>query len=333
MEGLRPLGAGEMRDAAFRIYRSRFKSLILAVIIPTFPLVVISTLVAWSTRPTTEVDPATGMVRTDVGDAFVSIAGGLVTVVVAILSTSIATAACYRAISGAYLGDDATWRESLRFAVNRLWPVIGLTILTGLATLLGLLALVIGILVPTTFFAVAMPVLLVEGHRPADAMRRSWDLVRGTAWRVLGLVLMALVLSTVFQSVVSAPAVALVFTDSSTVVTEIVTGLSQFLAVVLVTPFTAAFTMALYVDLRVRKEGFDLVLWAQRLGIEARDGFPTQPGAPSYPQFPGLGGLPPPPPPPPPPAPPHEPPPPPPPARPPGAGGGAGSVWAPGPDD
>ena len=311
-----------MLDAAFRIYRGRFKTLILAVIIPTFPLVVISTLVAWSTRPTTEVDPATGMVRTDVGDAFVSMAGGLVTVVVAILSTSIATAACFRAISGAYLGDDATWKESLRFAVDRLWPVFRLTLLTGAVTLLGLLACVVGILVPTTFFAVAMPVLLVEGHRPGDSMRRSWDLVKGTAWRVLGLVLLALVLSMVFQSVISAPAVALVFTDSSTVVTEIVTGLSQFLAVVLVTPFTAAFTMALYVDLRVRKEGFDLVLWAQRLGIEARDGFPTQPGAPSYPQFPGHGGPPPPPPPP-----SHRPPPPPPSAP------GQGSVWAPESDD
>lgn len=333
VEGLRPLGAGELLDAAFRIYRSRFKTLILAVIIPTLPLVVISTLVTWSTRPSSSVDPTTGMVVTDgdLGDMYLFLAGMLVTVLVAVVSTSIATAACYRAISGVYLGDDATWRESLRFAVDRLGGVLGLTIITFFGTVVGLLFCLVGVLVPTTFWAVAMPVLLVEGLGPINALERSWYLVRGTAWRVLGLVLLALVLSMVFQSVVSAPAIALVFTESSTVLSEVVTGISQFIASVLVTPFTAAFTMALYVDLRVRKEGFDLVLWARRLGVDARDGFPSQPGAPTYPQFPGVGSqghLPPPPPPPS--GSTHLPPPPPPPS---GPTGGSGSVWAPGPDD
>jgi hypothetical protein len=42
----------------------------------------------------------------------------------------------------------------------------------------------------------------------------------------------------------------------------------------LTTPAVAAFAIVLYIDLRVRKEGFDLYLLAQRLGVE-----PTEAGA------------------------------------------------------
>ncbi len=40
----------------------------------------------------------------------------------------------------------------------------------------------------------------------------------------------------------------------------------------LATPAAAAFITVLYIDLRVRKEGFDLLLLARRLGVERAPG-------------------------------------------------------------
>lgn len=279
MEGLRPLGVGELIDAAIRIYRSRAKTLLLAVAVPVVPVLVLTTLVSFSSQPDLTVDPATGQTNFDGGDLALFFAGAIVTLIATTIATSIATAACFRSISGAYVGDDPDWRQSLRFAMSRFGSVLGLTLLIGLLTVLGLVACLVGVLVPMTFLSVAVPALLVEGLGVGDAMRRSWRLVRGTAWRVLGIVLLSALLGLVFQAALSAPIALIFLVDVSPLVEQIVNGVVTTISTVLVVPFSAALTMALYVDLRVRKEGFDLVLWSQRLGNAPTSNFPDQPGA------------------------------------------------------
>lgn len=287
MHGLRPLGVGELLDAAFKIYRGRFKTLILAVAVPVIPVIVLSTILTISAQPRPSTDPTTGLATVDGGDLGLTLAAALIGAVALLIATSVATAACFRSISGAYVGDDPTWQESLRFGFSRIWSVLGLTLLSGLASVAGLLLCCIGVIVPMAWFAVAMPALLLEGIGAGDAMGRSKRLVDGMFWRVLGIVLLGTILATVFQSMLSAPLVAILFADVDQWVEQLANGVVQIFTTTLVTPFTAALTTALYVDLRVRKEGFDLMLWAQRLGAEAGGGFPTQPGAPDW--GPGYG--------------------------------------------
>jgi len=333
VEGLRPLGVGELLDAAIRIYKSRARTLLTAVAVPVVPVLIFSALVNFSAQPDLTVDPARGAPAFDGGDLALYIVGAMVGLVATLVASSLATAACFRSISGAYVGDDPDWRESLRFAWKRLGSVLGLTFLTLLATLLGALACLVGVVVPLAFLSVAMPVLLVEGLGAGPSLSRSWRLVRGTFWRVLGIVALSILLATAFQAALSAPLAALFFVDVGPVLQQVLTSLVTAVATVLVTPFSAALTMALYVDLRVRKEGFDLVLWAQRLGNAPTGGFPLQPGARPEPVW--AGGPAPggpswgPPPPPPPPASPVPSPAPPPSV---GAGGPTATGWAP-PDD
>lgn len=341
VEGLRPLGVGELIDAAVRIYKSRAKTLLAAVAIPTAPVLIFTSLVSFSSQPDLTVDPATGAPNFDGGDLALFSAGFIVSLVASLVAGSIAAAACFRSISGAYVGDDPDWRESLRFAWSRFGSVLGLTLLTTLATLAGMLACLVGVAVPLAFLSVAVPALLVEGLGVGGAMGRSWNLVKGTFWRVLGIVLLSLLLGVAFQAALSSPLAVLFFVDVNPVVQQVLTAVVSIVSTVLVTPFSAALTMALYVDLRVRKEGFDLVLWAQRLGNAPTEGFPAQPGVPVFPTgfgpgptawppaapYPGAppgpgGGLPPPP-----------PPPPPPPTSSANQGGGPPTGWAPPPDD
>ena len=308
MQGLRPLGVGELLDAAIKIYTSRWKTLIAACAITLVPVAVLTALLQSSAQIDTSIDPTTGMVRTNGGDFAMYLLATLLALVVSLAGSGLAHAACFRSVSGAYVGDDVDWKESLRFAWSRIGPVLGLTLLRALAMMLGLLLCGLGILWPIAVYAVAMPVLLVEGTTATGSMSRSQQLVKGSGWRVLGIVLLGMIVASLFQGLLSAPMTILILRNPTGVTTLVVRILTTSVASVLVTPFTVALTMALYVDLRVRKEGFDLVLWAQRLGADVSGGLPTQPGA--GPQPPGYGypppgygpppGYPPPPPPPPP---------------------------------
>src|SRR5690606_33333240 len=112
VQGLRPLGVGEMLDAALKIYRSRWKTLLAAVAVPVLPVVLFSVLVSASAGDFA-VDPVTGELEADGGDLLLSFAALLVSLFATVIATSVATAACYRSISGAYVGDDPDWKESL----------------------------------------------------------------------------------------------------------------------------------------------------------------------------------------------------------------------------
>ena len=211
MYDLRPLAVGELLDASIKIYRGRARTLLAAVAVPVLPVVLFSTLVSASAGQPPSVDPVTGELSSDGGDLLVYILGSLVGSLAIIVASTIATAACFRSISGAYVGDDPDWKESIRYGFSRFWSVLGVTILTTLATLVGLVVCLVGALWPMAVFAVAMPVLLLEGTSAGRAMGRSRDLVRGYGWRTLGVVLLGTILASVFQGMVAAPMILVIF--------------------------------------------------------------------------------------------------------------------------
>ncbi len=280
MEGLRPLGLGELLDAAIRIYRAKARTLLLAVIVPVVPASILSALLIWSSIPKIGTDPVTGLTTFEGGNVAMLIAAAAIVAVLFVVATSMATAACYRSISTAYVGGDVDWKESLRFGFRRVLPVIGLSFLVAFCSYGGLILCIVPGVMAWTFFSVAMPALLVEGQGVVGAMRRSSQLVRGSFWRVLGILLVSYLLVAALQYAISIPINLVTVAVNSPVLSASLQVLVSIISLVIAQPFTAAMTMALYVDLRVRKEGFDLVLWAQRLGAAPPEGgFPVQPGA------------------------------------------------------
>lgn len=265
MNALRPLSVGELLDSAIRTYRERFSTLVAAVAVPVIPIGVLQALVTWSAEPDAATDPfaAPSSAETiDGGQFALQVASSLVGAAAIMLATAVATAACFRALSAAYVGGEATWKESLAFGRTRMWSVIGLNLITTLGILVGLIFCLAPGFLALTFWAVATPAMLMEGLGVGDAMRRSTALARQRFWPVLGAVLLSTLVGVVFQAVIAVPLVGLLFTDVDGIVFYVVQTLVNLVALVLVTPFTAAFTMALYVDLRVRFEGFDLYLMA-----------------------------------------------------------------------
>ncbi len=272
---LRPLGIGEMLDAAIKVYRTRPRQLVLATAVVVAPAILVQTLVQLSAgdpQALTETDAATGLPTVDARAFFLYLGGAFASVVILLVANSLALAGTTRISVGAYLGDDTDWRESLRFAVRRLWPLLGVLVISSVGLIVGLLLCLAPGIWLQGIWAVAVPALLVEERGAIDSLRRSAQLVRGGFWRVLGAILLGSLLASLLQGVLTAPVVGLQLAGTSFLVTSILLGVVQLVGVALTTPYVAALTAVIYVDLRVRKEAFDLELLAGGVGVAPPDG-------------------------------------------------------------
>ena len=291
---LRPLGIGEMLDAAIKVYRSRARAMVVATGVVVAPAIVLQTLVQLSAgdpQALTETDAATGLPTIDARSLFVYLGGTFASTVILLVANNLALAGTTRISVGTYLGDETDWRGSLRFAVHRFWSLLGVLALSSAGLVLGFLLCIVPGIWLQGIWAVAVPALLVEDLGPIAALRRSAALVRGGFWRVLGAILLGSLLASLLQGVLTAPVLALQLTGTSFLVTSLLLGVVQLVGVALTTPYVAALTAVVYVDLRVRKEAFDLELLAGGVGVDPPESADPPVGpAPAPSPVPPAGG-------------------------------------------
>ncbi len=162
-------------------------------------------------------------------------------------------------------------------------------------TLLFLLAIPLAVWIYVRL-ALSTPAFMLEttGGRPAtirQALRRSSQLVRGSWWRTFGVLLLGLILTGIISGVVTTPVSfllpelagdAFINADGSpTPLFLIVNALTAILVTTLTAPFTAALTVLLYVDRRIRREGLDIELArAAGVSIPGRTPPPPTPAGP-----------------------------------------------------
>jgi hypothetical protein len=284
---LRPLSIGEILDVAIKIYLRNAWTLFRVVLVVVAPVEIVSALIQASAA-TNDSDTAT--VSSHDLTLYLSALGA--TTVLGLLANTVATGASFKAVADAYLGEQPTWRSSLRFAFARLHSILWITILGGIATVVGLVFCIVPGVYLWIAFAVAVPVLLTEGVKGTSALGRSRALVGGRWWGTFGVVLLGTILAGVVSGAIGALAgVARGTTDAGSVAGFLVNSVSGTLGSMISTPFTAAFVSVLYFDLRVRKEAFDLQLLAERIGLTAppEGGYRPAPGAAPAPR--PVGGA------------------------------------------
>ena len=116
-----------------------------------------------------------------------------------------------------------------------------------------------------------MPVLLGENLRGSKAIGRSRALVRGRWWPCAGVLVLAFLLAGIVDfAIVFVVLAAIVDSSGNDSVLFIEEGVTSLIASTLVLPFHVAVTTVLYIDLRVRKEGFDIQLLTHSLEPAAR---------------------------------------------------------------
>jgi hypothetical protein len=174
-------------------------------------------------------------------------------------------------------------------------PVVGLYFWTVPAGVIGTVVLV-PVLIGCLFFgsvkvSFAAPALLLERIGIRAALARSWRLVAGSWWRVLGILLLGGLIASFASGLLQAPfsvvgiVVAAVLGNDggatgslgrATVISTVITNLGTIVGTTVVAPFSAAVTSLLYIDLRMRREGLDVAL--ARAAQDARaaaDGSPS----------------------------------------------------------
>ena len=119
---------------------------------------------------------------------------------------------------------------------------------------------------------IAVPAVVVEGHRPGAALRRVFEIVRGSWLRVSGITLVVLLVMIGLGLLVQAPfAIAsyVAAPEGSSALGDVFRFAGSLAARTVAPPVAAiAFTL-LYFDLRVRREGYDLRALSLEMGAAA----------------------------------------------------------------
>jgi len=261
---LRPRGIGEILDSSVALYRARFTRLVRVAAWVVIPVQALSALVLLSAQPDNFSVSARGTVTPQYASATTQLAAAVVIAVVGVLSTAFIVAACARVIGDAYIDRTSEASEAFKAVRPRVFAIVGTALIVVVSEGLGFLACFIGAFVPLTFFAVAIPALILEGIGVSAAIGRSVSLTKSHVWHVLGLVLTTQLLATVLNFSLAVAAQLLVHSSGSTVAAVIGQSVANVIAGVLTTPFVATATVILYFDLRVRDEAFDVQLLMQR---------------------------------------------------------------------
>jgi hypothetical protein len=217
----------------------------------------------------------------------------------AILLSGMLTVVVGRAVFGTHITIGEAW-EKVR---GRLLALIGLTAIeaVGAAILIGavvlviaavanaanggaalvvgiplVIALVVGLAYLGTLLSFAPVAIVLERLGVFAAITRSFALVHGSFWRVLGIRLLAAVVAGIIANAVAIPfALAgqlLTIGASSTAVVLIAVVLRSVggaIGQIITAPFSAGVVVLLYTDRRIRAEAFDLVLQTGAAGAPA----------------------------------------------------------------
>lgn len=280
---LRPLRVGETLDVAIKLYRSHFGTLVRIVLIVSAPAQILLGFMRASIRDIDSAtgdlgyDPVTGTyTEVDGKKLAAALAGFAVVGIISLLTSELANGATFRAVGAAYLGEAQDWKSSIRYAVKRLRSIIWLTIAKNFIIVCGFIACVIPGIYFYAAYGVATPALMLEGTKGRKALRRSKDLVKGR-WRpVAGVLLLSSILTGIINSAISGIAAGVLFTNNE-IASDVAQVIGGIIGSALTVPILAAIITVLYIDLRVRKEGFDLEMLAETVGVD-----PTGLPAPAF---------------------------------------------------
>ncbi|MEN3540517.1 glycerophosphoryl diester phosphodiesterase membrane domain-containing protein [Microbispora sp. ZYX-F-249] len=304
---LRPLALGDILDGTIKLIRSNPKATLgLSAIVAAITAIPTAIGEAFSFGSVGDLmnDPyAADAVSGPLAGGVSQLVGGIIGYVMTFVGTTVLTGVLTRVLGRAVFGGRITVGEAWRLARSRVPALFGLVLLQGLILLLPLLALVavfvslaaagafdgtvnttagVGVLVGLLFFlayipyllffytrlSLAAPAVVLEGRGVTDAMSRSWRLVKGDSWRVLGILLLTSLLAAVISSVLAVPftvggmlvGILSGGTAAATVIAAILLTVGQALASMITFPFSAGVAGLLYADRRMRAEAFDLVL-------------------------------------------------------------------------
>lgn len=288
---LRPLGVGELLDGAFAAIRRYPRPTLGLAACVMLVVTVIQVLTQWyllsgleAPAPNEKLSQAT-----DYGARFgtATAIGGVAILFATLVLTGLITAVIGEAVLGKPVSAADAWRR-LR---PLLWRLIGVSLLSALLWLvagvpglvlcvvgagvgstavfvLGLLVALAGVVYVWALLALAPAALVLERQTVRGALRRSRLLVKGSWWRVFGVLVLAAFIAAVVSGIISLPfglaggGITSIGgrTSAVTLAQLVVSGIGSLVASTIVRPFSAGVAALLYIDRRIRAEALDVTL-------------------------------------------------------------------------
>jgi hypothetical protein len=271
---LRPLGVGDILDGSFKVIRRNPRTTLGASAIVSIVQVALTTLLqilALGQIGEVKFDNADGTQSTDLGPLLGGELTSFSAVLIKLLLGSVLTGFLVVVVTQDVLGNKIAPRVAWTRIRPRIWALVWLSVLTTVVEFLGLLpCLVLGVWL-WGVWAVAVPALIIEKTSVTGALGRSKQLVSGTFWRVWGIRALGWLVVSVISAIVVVPfevVGALVGGTDFTAISRggepvallLITAVGSLIASTFTAPLLAAIDSLLYVDLRMRKEGLDIVL-------------------------------------------------------------------------
>ncbi len=266
---LRPLAFGEVLDTSFNLFKRNFKTVIAISAVVMIPLSILGAFAVSGLLPSDLAvlnDP-----QADIEDLLPVLLGFYGALgagsLLQLFGQILVQAATTRVYAETYQGNKMSIGDGLRTGLRRLPAMLALTIIQTIGFLLGFVLCIVPGVFLYGIWAVSPAALINESVGPFKALRRSQQLVKGYWWRTFGIVVVATLLVSVLASLLTAPLqVASILPgilsgDETAVFSGQFLSINVFasgLASALTLPFVAAVVVAVYYDLRVRKEGYDL---------------------------------------------------------------------------
>ncbi|WP_225096129.1 hypothetical protein [Streptomyces sp. CoH27] len=311
---LRPLGVGEILDGAVSTMRTYWRtvlgiSLTVALVMNVSMVLLQGFVLNDITVQTTLNDPNAASPSEALHALRDTMIGTGILSVIRTAAMLIATALLTTITSRAVLGRPVTTRESWRDARPQILKLLGLLILLALifigvivaGALPGLLILIaggsdnaglallsLGFLGGTVVglwllvrYYLAAPALMLERQGIITSLKRSAKLVRGSWWRIFGIMLLTVLITLIVSAVVTIPFTLIGAAASSDGMngllgangghigwtTLIIRGIGALVGSTLTLPISAGVTVLLYIDQRIRREALDLEL-ARAAGVQ-----------------------------------------------------------------
>jgi hypothetical protein len=304
---LRPLGLGDMYDAAFRIIRFNPKATVgSAVLVATvswlIPVIVTALL---SFTLDLSLDATSSASDADRVGLFGSVGSLVVGLVLSTIGTILVTGMIAHVAAAAAVGRRLTLGEAWAATRGKRWRLVGLALLMFVALLVIIgsyvllwVAVVVASgdnVVPVVLWGLfsvpaflcgliwfwvrvyylPVPALMLEPVGVFGAVARGFTLTRRQFWRTFGIGLLTVIVVGIAGTMLGFPigivgqiATLAVGAQYALLVLVVTQALQQVVTAAFATPFTSSVTSLQYLDQRMRKEAYDVELMHQA-GITA----------------------------------------------------------------
>ena len=249
-----PRDLGQLIDATFKAYGKAIIPFFAIALIPQIP-----SMLSLAFGGTAEDASLTGPSLTETILALMSLLIGIV-----------AGAASIFCLGRVLAGRSVDVMDCYGRALSVLLPLLAATIIVSLALIGSAILMLVLIGIPLFFYVLviwffAVQAVAIENKSTFDALRRSQELVKGNWWRVfgMGVVFVLLGIALLIPAIIASVIVGFI----NAVLSNVVLGV----AVALVTPVVYIGSTLLYIDLRVRREGYGLQGLADDLARRPRE--------------------------------------------------------------